>query len=106
LETLEKAGHFPNDPKTGFPTGIYDLGKGRIAAMDESGIDVQILSYPTPSAEVRRKEVQQGFEPLEHVSSIRRVTHSVSRRTAATSSSFSLKVLAHCKILVRKSQLA
>ena len=51
LETLKKAGHFPNDPKTGFPAGIYDLGKGRIAAMDESGIDVQILSYPTPSAE-------------------------------------------------------
>jgi predicted TIM-barrel fold metal-dependent hydrolase len=51
LETLKKAGHFPNDPKTGFPAGIYDLGKGRIAAMDESRIDVQILSYPTPSAE-------------------------------------------------------
>jgi uncharacterized protein len=51
LETLKKAGNFPNDPKTGLPTGIYDLGKGRIAAMDESGIDVQILSCPTPSAE-------------------------------------------------------
>jgi predicted TIM-barrel fold metal-dependent hydrolase len=51
LETLKKAGHFPNDPKTGFPAGIYDLGAGRIAAMDAAGIDMQILSYPTPSAE-------------------------------------------------------
>jgi predicted TIM-barrel fold metal-dependent hydrolase len=51
LETLKKAGHFPNDPKTGFPAGIFDLGEGRIAAMDEAGIDVQILSYATPSAE-------------------------------------------------------
>jgi uncharacterized protein len=33
------------------PAGIYDLGEGRIAAMDDAGIDVQILSYPTPSAE-------------------------------------------------------
>jgi predicted TIM-barrel fold metal-dependent hydrolase len=51
LETLKKAGHFPNDSKTGFPAGIYDLGEGRIAAMDDAGIDVQILSYATPSAE-------------------------------------------------------
>jgi uncharacterized protein len=51
LETLKKAGHFPDDSKTGFPAGIYDLGEGRIAAMDEAGIDVQILSYATPSAE-------------------------------------------------------
>jgi uncharacterized protein len=51
LETLKKAGHFPDDSKTGCPAGIYDLGEGRIAAMDEAGIDVQILSYATPSAE-------------------------------------------------------
>ena len=53
METLKKAGHFPvpADPKAGFPVGIYDLGEGRIAAMDEAGIDVQILSYATPSAE-------------------------------------------------------
>jgi predicted TIM-barrel fold metal-dependent hydrolase len=51
LETLKKAGHFSDDPKTGFPAGIYDLGEGRIAAMDDAGIDVQILSYATPSAE-------------------------------------------------------
>ena len=51
LETLKKAGHFPDDAKTGFPAGIYDLGEGRIAAMDDAGIDVQILSYATPSAE-------------------------------------------------------
>jgi predicted TIM-barrel fold metal-dependent hydrolase len=51
LETLKKAGHFPGDPKTGFPAGIYDLSQTRIAAMDDAGIDVSILSYPTPSAE-------------------------------------------------------
>ena len=53
LETLKKAGHFPlpADPQAGFPAGIYDLGEGRIAAMDDAGIDVQILSYATPSAE-------------------------------------------------------
>jgi predicted TIM-barrel fold metal-dependent hydrolase len=45
LETLKKAGHFPDDSKTGFPAGIYDLGEGRIAAMDDAGIDMQILSY-------------------------------------------------------------
>jgi uncharacterized protein len=50
LETL-KAGHFPDDSKPGVPAGIYDLGEGRIAAMNEAGIDVQILSYATPSAE-------------------------------------------------------
>jgi uncharacterized protein len=46
LEALKKAGHFPvpDDPKAGFPAGIYDLGEGRIAAMDDVGIDVQILS--------------------------------------------------------------
>src|SRR5580698_2912173 len=53
LETLKKAGHFPvsDDPKAGYPVGIYDLGDGRVAAMDDAGIDVQILSYATPSAE-------------------------------------------------------
>jgi uncharacterized protein len=53
LETLKKAGHFPvpDDPKVGFPAGIYDLGERRLAAMDDAGIDVQILSYATPSAE-------------------------------------------------------
>jgi uncharacterized protein len=53
LEALKRAGHFPvpADTKIGFPAGIYDLGDGRIAAMDDAGIDVQILSYATPSAE-------------------------------------------------------
>ena len=53
LEALKKAGHFPDsdDPKVGYPPGIYDLGEGRIAAMEAAGIDVQILSYATPSAE-------------------------------------------------------
>jgi uncharacterized protein len=51
LESLKKAGHFPDDPKTGFPAGIYDLGEGRIAGMDAAGIDVAVLSYATPSVE-------------------------------------------------------
>jgi uncharacterized protein len=53
LEALKKAGHFPvsDDPKIGFPPGIYDLGEGRIAAMDEAGIEMQVLSYATPSVE-------------------------------------------------------
>jgi uncharacterized protein len=51
LETLKKAGHFPDDPKTGFPAGIYDLGEGRMAGMDAAGIDVAVLSYATPSVE-------------------------------------------------------
>ena len=49
-DVLKKAGKF-KESKTGFPEGIYDLGDGRIAAMDEAGIDVSILSYPPPTAE-------------------------------------------------------
>jgi hypothetical protein len=51
LETLRKSGQFPEDSKTGCPAGIYDLAEGWIAAMDDAGLDVQILSYATPSAE-------------------------------------------------------
>jgi predicted TIM-barrel fold metal-dependent hydrolase len=51
METMKQSGRFPADPTTGFPAGIYDLGEARIAAMDDAGIDVQILSYATPSAE-------------------------------------------------------
>jgi uncharacterized protein len=61
LETLKKAGHFPDDSKTGFPAGIYDLGEGRIAAMDDAGIDVQILSYATPSAERLEPSLSRGL---------------------------------------------
>ena len=35
-----------------FPAGIYDLGEGRIAAMDDAGIDVQILSHTVRVASV------------------------------------------------------
>jgi len=48
-ELLIKTGKFKDSP-TGFPEGIYDLGDGRIAAMDAAGIDVSILSYPPPNA--------------------------------------------------------
>ena len=45
LEALKKAGHFPvpADPKAGFPAGIYDLGEGRIAAMDDDRLDFSPL---------------------------------------------------------------
>jgi predicted TIM-barrel fold metal-dependent hydrolase len=55
LERMKNSGVFPNDQKTGCPPGIFDLGEGRIAAMDAAGIDVQILSHATPSVE--------GLEP-------------------------------------------
>jgi predicted TIM-barrel fold metal-dependent hydrolase len=55
LDGLTDSGAFPNDPKTGCPVGIFDLGEGRIAVMDAAGIDVQVLSHSTPSAE--------GLEP-------------------------------------------
>jgi uncharacterized protein len=48
---MRKAGNFPEDSQTGFPAGTYNLGDGRIAAMDDASIDVAILSYATPSAE-------------------------------------------------------
>jgi hypothetical protein len=55
LERMKKSGQFSGDSKTGFPAGIFDLGAGRIALMDAAGIDVQVLSHATPSAE--------GLEP-------------------------------------------
>jgi|GEM_PF-5179662 len=35
---MKKSGKFPSDAKSGFPAGIYDLGEGRIAAMDDAGM--------------------------------------------------------------------
>jgi uncharacterized protein len=55
LATMRKSGQFPEGAQSGFPAGIFDLGEGRIALMDAAGIDVQILSHATPSAE--------GLEP-------------------------------------------
>jgi sigma54-dependent transcription regulator len=40
---------------------VYDLGEGRIAAMDAAGIDVQILSYATPSAERLEPSLARGL---------------------------------------------
>jgi hypothetical protein len=44
LEAMRKSGQFPEDPKTGSSVGFYDLAEGRIAAIDDAGSDVQILS--------------------------------------------------------------
>jgi uncharacterized protein len=60
-DTISKSGHFVHDPKTGFPAGIYDLGEGRIAAMDDAGIDVQILSHTVPSAENFEPSLARGL---------------------------------------------
>ncbi|MDA8306252.1 MAG: amidohydrolase family protein [Deltaproteobacteria bacterium] len=43
-ELSRKAGHLTD-------AGIYDLGEGRIAAMDAAGLDVQILSHTVPGPE-------------------------------------------------------
>src|SRR5580700_10621767 len=76
LERMKNSGKFPNDPKTGCPPGIFDLGEGRIALMDEADIDVQILSHATPSAE--------GLEP----SLSRELTRQANDTVAATISKY------------------
>ena len=50
-DVWKKAGRFQTDAQGGWPAGIYDLGEGRIAAMDAAGIDVQILSHTAPGPE-------------------------------------------------------
>jgi predicted TIM-barrel fold metal-dependent hydrolase len=50
-DAMKEGGYLVEDPKTGFPAGIYDVGAGRIAAMDDAGIDVQILSHTVPGTE-------------------------------------------------------
>src|SRR5260370_17912826 len=45
LDVLTKSGKFEES------AGIYDLGEGGIAPMDDPGIDVSILSYPPPHAQ-------------------------------------------------------
>jgi predicted TIM-barrel fold metal-dependent hydrolase len=81
LERMKNSGKFPNDPKTGCPPGIFDLGEGRIALMDEADIDVQILSHATPSAE--------GLEP----SLSRELTRQANDTVAATISKYPDRLL-------------
>ena len=61
LERMKKSGQFSGDSKTGFPAGIFDLGAGRIALMDAAGIDVQVLSHATPSAEGLDPSLARGL---------------------------------------------
>jgi predicted TIM-barrel fold metal-dependent hydrolase len=51
FDVWKRAGRFETDAQGGWPAGIYDLGEGRIAAMDAAGIDVQILSHTSPGPE-------------------------------------------------------
>jgi hypothetical protein len=52
FDVLKKTGRFGDaGPQGGVPAGIFDLGEGRIAAMDAAGIDVQILSHSVPGPE-------------------------------------------------------
>ncbi|HEY6788061.1 MAG TPA: amidohydrolase family protein, partial [Trebonia sp.] len=51
FDVWKKAGRFETDAQGAWPAGIYDLGEGRIAAMDAAGIDVQILSHTCPGPE-------------------------------------------------------
>jgi predicted TIM-barrel fold metal-dependent hydrolase len=53
FDVWKKVGRFQTDAQGGWPAGIYDLGEGRIAAMDAAGIDVQILSHTSPGPETR-----------------------------------------------------
>jgi len=48
---LKAAGFGSADPQADWPPGIFDLGEGRIAAMDAAGIDMQILSHTVPGPE-------------------------------------------------------
>lgn len=79
-DVLKRTGKF-KDTKTGFPEGIYDLGDGRIAAMDAAGIDVSVLSYPTPNAE--------GLEP----SLAKELTRQANDTLAATVSKYPDRLL-------------
>ncbi|EFV12506.1 hypothetical protein HMPREF9336_02634 [Segniliparus rugosus ATCC BAA-974] len=49
---LAQAGLWKSPPGAVVPVGIDDIGAGRIAAMDEAGIDVQVLSQTTPGVEM------------------------------------------------------
>src|SRR6202020_1861950 len=51
MELLKQAGFGGPDAKGDWPPGVSDLGDGRIAAMDDAGVDVQILSHTVPGPE-------------------------------------------------------
>ena len=51
-DLLKKAGYGCTGDEGEWPPGINDLGEGRIAAMDNAGIDMQLLSHSVPGPEM------------------------------------------------------
>ncbi len=71
------------DPSVAFHSGaiesrLFDLAQGRIALMDETGLDVQVLSLTTPalhdlghdSTEIARRPLKPSILPRDAVSSM------------------------------------
>ena len=63
LGAMRKSGQFTEDLETRTPAGIYPLAERRIAAMDDAGIDVQILSYATPRGAYCVQPDASGSQP-------------------------------------------
>lgn len=61
MEVLRKAGLASTGSRGEWPAGIYDLGAGRVAAMDAAGIDMQILSHTVPGPETLEPSLAIGL---------------------------------------------
>jgi hypothetical protein len=57
----------PHDPVSAFADGgengtrLADLGEGRLALMDEQGVDVQVLSLTRPASTTWRPDLQSNW---------------------------------------------
>ena len=61
MDLLITAGYGRPGSEGEWPPGVNDLGEGRIAAMDDAGIDVQILSHSVPGPEMLEPSVAVGL---------------------------------------------